>query len=165
MSLLIQGPKQPGNDIDVYLAPLLEGLVTLWNEGVQVWDAYKRENFTLCAMLFCTINDFSALGNLSGFSTKGAKACPHCLDGTESVWLNNSRKTVYIRHRRLPRAGKSLMVQNNMAHKEKFSRLYASHTCTPSFHSVTRSSSNSASYTSISFTGCFGPWISSDIKI
>lgn len=29
MSLLIQGPKQPGNDIDVYLAPLLEDLVTL----------------------------------------------------------------------------------------------------------------------------------------
>ncbi|MBJ3415111.1 hypothetical protein JGB96_23555, partial [Salmonella enterica subsp. enterica serovar Derby] len=57
ISLLIQGPKQPGNDIDVYLAPLLEDLVTLWNEGVQVWDAYKRENFTLRAMLFCTIND------------------------------------------------------------------------------------------------------------
>lgn len=100
MSLLIQGPKQPGNDIDVYLAPLLEDLVTLWNEGVQVWDAYKRENFTLHAMFFCTINDFPTLGNLSGFSTKGAKACPHCLDATESVWLNNSRKTVYMRHRR-----------------------------------------------------------------
>ena len=56
-------------------------------------------------MLFCTINDFSTLGNLSGFSTKGAKACQHCLDGTESVWLNNSRKTVYMRHRRfLPRS-------------------------------------------------------------
>ena len=56
-------------------------------------------------MLFCTINDFPALGNLSGFSTKGAKACPHCLDATESVWLNNSRKTVYMRHRRfLPRS-------------------------------------------------------------
>lgn len=51
-------------------------------------------------MLFCTINDFPALSNLLGFSTKGAKACLHCLDATESVWLNNSRKTVYIRHRR-----------------------------------------------------------------
>ena len=98
MSLLIQGPKQPGNDIDVYLAPLLEDLVTLWNEGVQVWDAYKRENFTLRAMLFCTINDFPALGNLSGFSTKGAKACPHCLDGTESVWLNNSHNIDILNH-------------------------------------------------------------------
>ena len=100
MSLLIQGPKQPGNDIDVFLAPLVEDLAILWNEGVHVWDADKRENFTLHAMLFCTINDFPALGNLSGLSIKGAKACPHCLDYTESVWLNNSRKTVYMRHRR-----------------------------------------------------------------
>lgn len=58
MSLLIQGPKQLENDIDVYLALLLKDLVALWNEGVQVWDAYKRESFTLHAMLFCTINDF-----------------------------------------------------------------------------------------------------------
>ena len=96
----IHSPKQPGNDIDVYLAPLLEDLVTLWNEGIHVWDAYKRENFTLRAMLFCTINDFSALGSLSGFSTKGSKACLHCLDGTKSVWLNNSHNAVYMRHRR-----------------------------------------------------------------
>ena len=57
------------------------------------------------------------------------------------------------------------MVQNNMARKVKFSRLYASHTYTPSFHNVTRPSSNGARYTSISFPGCFGPWISSDIKM
>ena len=103
LSILIQGPKQPGNDIDVFLAPLVEDLKVLWNEGVQVWDAYKRENFTLRSLLFCTINDYPALGNLSGHSTKGAKACTHCLDGTESVWLRHSRKTVYMRHRRFLR--------------------------------------------------------------
>ncbi|XP_031106689.1 uncharacterized protein LOC116011274 [Ipomoea triloba] len=32
------GPKQPGNDIDVYLAPLIEDLKMLWNEGVSVYD-------------------------------------------------------------------------------------------------------------------------------
>ncbi|GJR47084.1 ribonuclease H-like domain-containing protein [Tanacetum coccineum] len=41
------GPKQPGNDIDVYLAPLFDDLTTLWNKGVKVYDAYKKENFTL----------------------------------------------------------------------------------------------------------------------
>ena len=87
----------------MYLAPLLDDLVTLWNEGVQVWDAYKRENFTLRSLLFCTINDYPALANLSGQSTKGAKACTHCLDDTESVWLKHSRKTVYMRHRRFLR--------------------------------------------------------------
>ena len=42
MPVLIQGPKQPGNDIDVYLRPLVDELLLLWKEeGVRVWDEYK----------------------------------------------------------------------------------------------------------------------------
>ena len=52
LSLLISGPKQPGNDIDIYLAPLVEELVKLWNEGVSVFDAYGNESFLLRVMLF-----------------------------------------------------------------------------------------------------------------
>ena len=47
MSILIEGPKQPGNDIDVYFQLLVDDLQTLWNTGVEVWDADKREYFTL----------------------------------------------------------------------------------------------------------------------
>ena len=44
MPILIQGPRQPGNDIDVYLKPLVEELLVLWNKsGVRVWDEYKQE--------------------------------------------------------------------------------------------------------------------------
>nr|GEX63667.1 hypothetical protein [Tanacetum cinerariifolium] len=64
-------PKRPGNDIDVYLDPLIDDLKTLWNKGVKVYDAYKKENFTLRAMIFCTISDFPAYENLPGYSTKG----------------------------------------------------------------------------------------------
>ncbi|KAJ9552586.1 hypothetical protein OSB04_016631 [Centaurea solstitialis] len=71
------GPKQPGNDIDVYLAPLIEDLKELWSPGVEVYDAYGKERFLLRAMIFCTINDFPAYGNLSGYNTKGEKACPN----------------------------------------------------------------------------------------
>jgi hypothetical protein len=31
MPVLIPGPKQPGNDIDVYLRPLVEELLLLWH--------------------------------------------------------------------------------------------------------------------------------------
>jgi len=42
IAVLIQGPKQPDNDIDVYLRPLNEELLLLWSEtGVSVWDEYK----------------------------------------------------------------------------------------------------------------------------
>ena len=67
MPVLIQGPKQPGNHIDVYLRPLIEELLLLWSKtSVRVWDEYKQEHFNLRALLFVTINDWSALSNLSG---------------------------------------------------------------------------------------------------
>ncbi|GJX10989.1 putative polyprotein, partial [Tanacetum coccineum] len=101
MSLLIQGPKQPGNDIDVYLEPLIEDMKKLWDSGVEVYDAYKKEMFTLFAMIYCTISDFPAYGNLSGYGMKGEKECPICEKDTHSQWLTNCRKTVYMGHRRL----------------------------------------------------------------
>ena len=72
MPVLIQGPTQPGNDIDMYQRQLVDELLLLWkNEGVCVWDEYKQENFDLRALLFVTINDCPALSNLSGQSNKG----------------------------------------------------------------------------------------------
>jgi hypothetical protein len=103
MACLVQGPKQPGNDIDVYLQPLMDDIKKLWTHGEEVFDAHKRENFNMRCLLFCTINDYPALANLSGQSTKGKKACTNCLDDTSSVWLKHSGKTVYMRHRRFLR--------------------------------------------------------------
>ena len=57
MPLLISGPNQPDNDIDVYLKPLVEDILVLWTDGVRIWDEYRRENFTLRAMLFVMISD------------------------------------------------------------------------------------------------------------
>ena len=38
LCVMISGPKQPGNDIDVYLNPLLEDFKLLWVDGVEVFD-------------------------------------------------------------------------------------------------------------------------------
>ncbi|XP_021729883.1 uncharacterized protein LOC110696857 [Chenopodium quinoa] len=100
LSLLISGPKQPGNDIDVYLAPLIEDLKLLWNEGVQMFDAYSKTNFTLRAMIFCTINDFPTYGNLSGYTVKGRTPCPICEDDLEALRLDNCGMHVYMDNRR-----------------------------------------------------------------
>ncbi|XP_047150699.1 uncharacterized protein LOC124822706 [Vigna umbellata] len=100
LSLMISGPRQPGNDIVIYLAPLVEDLKMLWEEGVDMFDGYIGDSFDLHAMLFCTINDFPAYGNLSGYSTKGHKASPICEEGTCHRQLHHGRKTVYLGHRR-----------------------------------------------------------------
>ena len=104
LSLLISGPKQPGNDIDVYLAPLIGDLKLLWNKGVKAFDAYREEIFTVRCALLWIINDFPAYGNLSGYSVKGYQACPICEEKTCAEYLNHSKKVVYLGHRRfLPR--------------------------------------------------------------
>jgi hypothetical protein len=72
MPVLIQGPRQPDNDIDVYLRPLVDELLLLCkNEGVPVWDENKQDSFDLRALLFVTINDWPPLSNLSGQTNKG----------------------------------------------------------------------------------------------
>ncbi|XP_023762560.1 uncharacterized protein LOC111911018 [Lactuca sativa] len=92
MPLPIQGPKQPGNDIDVFLAPLIEEMKLLWKFGAKVYDAFEKEYFQLHGMIFCTISDFPAYANLSGYSTKGKKACPVCEKDTVFLWLGECKK-------------------------------------------------------------------------
>ncbi|XP_031742398.1 uncharacterized protein LOC116404339 [Cucumis sativus] len=104
LTMLISGPKQPGYDINTYLAPLIDDLQTLWTDGVRCFDAYKEEYFTLRAVLLWTINDFPAYGNLCGFSVKGYKACPICGEETTSIRLQHGKKMSYMGHRKyLPR--------------------------------------------------------------
>ncbi|XP_052297107.1 uncharacterized protein LOC127902292 [Citrus sinensis] len=90
----------PGNDIDVYLAPLIEDLQTLWDVGVEAYDAYKKEFFNLRAVLLWTINDFPAYGNLAGCTVKGYYACPYCGEDMPKCRLKHSKKNAYIGHRR-----------------------------------------------------------------
>ena len=78
LTLIIPGSKQPGNDIDIYLEPLIEDLKTLWVDGVDAYDAFDDSNFKLKAMLMWTIQDFPAYGNLAGCKTKGSCSCPLC---------------------------------------------------------------------------------------
>jgi hypothetical protein len=80
LTILAFKPKQPSDRIDVYLRPLVDDLKILWNSGVkEVWDDYKREEFTMHAMLFTTINDNLAHRNLSGQSKRKGTAFPHYL--------------------------------------------------------------------------------------
>ncbi|KAG8498371.1 hypothetical protein CXB51_007038 [Gossypium anomalum] len=99
LSMIIPGEKGPGNDIDIYLQPLIEELKQLWS-GVETYDVLKKENFNLRAALLWTINDFPAYANLSGWSTKGRYARPCYAAQICSKWLYNGKKFSYMGHRR-----------------------------------------------------------------
>ncbi|XP_062114091.1 uncharacterized protein LOC133825119 [Humulus lupulus] len=98
LGLLVDGinpfsrSKQPGNDVDVYLAPLIDDLKLLW-DGVDCYDSFSKESFILRGLLLWTINDFPAYGNLSGCYVKGYKGCPICGEQTSATRLKFCKKT------------------------------------------------------------------------
>ncbi|XP_016168454.1 uncharacterized protein LOC107611000 [Arachis ipaensis] len=100
LSLLIPGPIVPGNNIDVFLQPLIEELKELWDVGVKTYDAFDKKTFNMKAAIMWTINDFPAYGNLSGWCTYGEFACPSCNINTYSIRLKKSQKYCYMDHRR-----------------------------------------------------------------
>ena len=101
LTVLVPGPHEPGNNIDIYLQPLIDDLKKLWEEGDEnVYDAYTKTYVTLKAVLLWTINDFPAYGNLSGCVNKGYKSCPICGDDTVAKYLSHSRKMCFQGHRR-----------------------------------------------------------------
>ena len=59
LSMMISSPRQSGNDIDVYINPLIEDLTKLWDDRVLVFDGFQNKTFGLRAMFFCIINDFT----------------------------------------------------------------------------------------------------------
>ena len=99
LSILIQGPKHPGIDIDVFLEPLMQEMETLWKEGIDMFDGFTRQTFNLRAIIFTTIHDYQALFVLSG-QVKGRTGCTVCVDETVSSFLEGYRKLVYLSHRR-----------------------------------------------------------------
>ncbi|XP_050222148.1 uncharacterized protein LOC126672242 [Mercurialis annua] len=82
--ILVPGPGNPKNHMDIFLQPLIAELNQLWESGIRTYDIQKRQNFQMRAALIWTINDFPAYSMLSGWSTSGRLACPHCMENTEA---------------------------------------------------------------------------------
>jgi hypothetical protein len=98
LTMVISRPRQPRNDIDVFMELLMEGMKILWEKGVEMMDVSLRKKFTLKAIIFVTITDYSGLFSLSR-QIKGKTSCVVCIDGICYTYLKGSNKMVYMRHR------------------------------------------------------------------
>ncbi|XP_028186392.1 uncharacterized protein LOC114373037 [Glycine soja] len=99
LSMIIPGKQSPGNNIDVYLKPLVEELRELWS-GVDTYDSSLNENFRMRAALIWTIRDFPGLGILSGWNIHTGLACPTCNLDAEPCRLRNCNKWCFMGHHR-----------------------------------------------------------------
>ena len=103
MSILIQGPKQPGVDIHLYLGLLKEELDTLWKTPPRTWDAYTRDYFDMRAALLTTVQDYPGYSYVSAQVGHGFCGCVKCMDETPHLQLPRdpgSSKTVFPGARR-----------------------------------------------------------------
>lgn len=90
--------KQHEKDIDVYLEPLIDDLKLLWEEVVEMFDAYLNEMFNFLIMWLCTTQDILAYGNLFGYTIQGEAPCLVCDDGINGSQLESSRRNFYLTH-------------------------------------------------------------------
>ena len=65
-----------------------------WGTNV---DVFRKEDFICRAIIFVITNDYPTLFALSG-QIKGKTGCLVCLDGTTWVYLDASKKIVYLRN-------------------------------------------------------------------
>jgi hypothetical protein len=101
------GPQEPtGDEIDVFLAPLIDELKTdIWS-GFPVVDASlkrddPRRQFNLRGMILWTITDYPGQSQASGHKNMGYCPCAHCGDGIIGTRSNELNKEVYVEHRKL----------------------------------------------------------------
>ena len=104
LSMIIPGSKMPGNDIDIYLQPLIDELKELW-VGVQTFDTLRNETFNMRAALMWTVSDFPGLGILSGWNIHKGLACPVCNHDAEVCRLPHSAKWCFFGTRRFLKPG------------------------------------------------------------
>ena len=107
LSIIVPGPRNPKEKLDVFLQPLIAELKHLWEVGVQTYDVSSKQNFQMRATLMWTISDFPAYSMLSGWSTAGKSACPYCMEnsdafslskGGKTSWFDNHRKFLLMEH-------------------------------------------------------------------
>ena len=107
LTVIVSGPKNPKQGINVFLQPLISKLLQLWEVGVLTYDVSLKQNFMIRATLMWTVSDFPAYAMLSGWSTAGKLACPYygndsdafyLANGCKISWFDNHRKFLLPNH-------------------------------------------------------------------
>jgi hypothetical protein len=101
LALVIPGRENPGKNFNVYMQPLIDELLNLWESGAVTYDRHRKENFTMKASVLWTIHDFPAYGLVSCWSTYRKLACPICGSDINTFTLKNGQKPCWFDcHRR-----------------------------------------------------------------
>ena len=101
LTVIVPGPKNPKNKLDVFLQPLIAELKEIWEVGVEKYDVSKKRNFQLRAALMWTISDFPAYSMLSSWGTAGKYVCPYCMEDSDAFSLTKGGKMSWFDNHRM----------------------------------------------------------------
>jgi hypothetical protein len=103
LSLII--PGHPGNNMGVFMEPLIDELVCAWEEGVWTYDRATKTNFKMHVWYQYSLHDLLAYGIFSAWCVHGRFPCLVCKEGLRFIWLQKGGKySAFDKHRQfLPR--------------------------------------------------------------
>jgi hypothetical protein len=98
LSLII--PGHPGKKMGVFMEPLIDELVSAWEDGVWTYDRATKTVFKMHVWYQYSMHDFLAYGIFSGWCVHGKFPCPLCKANLRFIWLKNGGKySSFDKHR------------------------------------------------------------------
>jgi hypothetical protein len=98
LSLII--PGHPGNNMGVYMEPLIDELILAWEDGVWTYDRATKRNFKMRVWYQYSMHDFLAYGIFSAWCVHGKFPCPVCKAALRFIWLQKGGKySSFDKHR------------------------------------------------------------------
>jgi hypothetical protein len=97
VSLII--PGHLGNEMAVYMEPLIDELVRAWEEGVWTYDRATKINFKMHVWYQYSMHDLPAYGLFCAWCVHGKFSCPVCKEALRFIWLKrvaNIRRSINI---------------------------------------------------------------------
>jgi hypothetical protein len=85
LSLII--PEHPGSNMGVYMEPMIDELVSAWEEGVWTYDRATKTSFKMYVWYHYSLHDFLAYGIFSAWCVHGKFPCPICKECLRFIWL------------------------------------------------------------------------------
>jgi hypothetical protein len=90
LSLII--PGHPGSDMGVYMEPVIDELVSAWEEGVWTYDRATKTSFKMHVWYHYSLHDFLAYRIFYGWCVHGKFPCLICKERLRFIWLQKGGK-------------------------------------------------------------------------
>ena len=98
LSLII--PGYPGDNMSVYMEPLIDDLLNAWEEGVWTYDRATKTNFKMRVWYMYSLHDLPAYAIFCGWCVHGKFPCPVCKAAMRFIWLAKGGKySSFDKHR------------------------------------------------------------------